>query len=45
MDKLMWVKKLRQILSPGYVVNLCFFIVFCFSTLLIWREIKVLEDD
>lgn len=25
MDKLMWVKKLRQILSPGYVVNLCFF--------------------
>ncbi|WP_139536366.1 cellulose biosynthesis regulator diguanylate cyclase DgcQ [Klebsiella spallanzanii] len=44
MDKPMWVKKLRQILSPGYVVNLCFFIVFCFSTLLIWREIKVLED-
>ncbi|PLM49977.1 cellulose biosynthesis regulator YedQ, partial [Klebsiella michiganensis] len=44
MDKLMWVKKLRQILSPGYVVNLCFFIVFCFSTLLIWREIKVLEE-
>ena len=40
----MWVKKLRQILSPGYVVNLCFFIVFCFSTLLIWREIKVLEE-
>lgn len=25
MDKPMWVKKLRQILSPGYVVNLCFF--------------------
>lgn len=25
MDKLMWVKKLRQILSPGYVVNLCFY--------------------
>lgn len=44
MDKLMWVKKLRQILSPGYVVNLCFFIVFCFSTLLIWGEIKVLEE-
>lgn len=44
MDKLMWVEKLRQILSPGYVVNLCFFIVFCFSTLLIWREIKVLEE-
>lgn len=44
MDKPMWVKKLRQILSPGYVVNLCFFFVFCFSTLLIWREIKVLEE-
>lgn len=44
MDKLIWVKKLRRILSPGYVVNLCFFIVFCSSTLLIWREIKVLEE-
>lgn len=41
----MWLKKLRQILSPGYVVNLCFFVVFGFSTLLIWREIKVLEGS
>ncbi|VUS54125.1 cellulose biosynthesis regulator diguanylate cyclase DgcQ [Klebsiella huaxiensis] len=44
MDKPMWMKKLRRVLSPGYVVNLCFFIVFCFSTLLIWREVKILEE-
>lgn len=44
MDKPMWVNKLRHVLSPGYVVNLCFFIVFCFSTLLIWREVKILEE-
>lgn len=44
MNKPLWVRKLRRFSSPGHVVNFCFVAVLFFSTLLIWREIMVLEE-
>jgi diguanylate cyclase (GGDEF)-like protein len=44
MDKPLWLKKFRRFSSPGWVVNVCFIVVLFFSTLLIWREIRVLEE-
>ena len=43
MDKPLWVRKLRRVSRPGHVVNYCFVAVLFFSTLLIWREVMVLE--
>ncbi|WP_434640067.1 cellulose biosynthesis regulator diguanylate cyclase DgcQ [Klebsiella sp. I138] len=43
MDKPQWVGRLRRVSSPGHVVNYCFVAVLFFSTLLIWREVMVLE--
>ena len=44
MDKPLWVRKLRRVSGPGHVVNYCFVAVLFFSTLLIWREVVVLEE-
>ena len=44
MDKPQWVRKLRRVSGPGHVVNYCFVAVLFFSTLLIWREVAVLEE-
>ncbi|BBV75745.1 cellulose biosynthesis regulator YedQ [Raoultella sp. Lac2] len=44
MDKPLWVRKLRRVSGPGHVVNYCFVAVLFFSTLLIWREVAVLEE-
>ena len=44
MDKPLWPKKFRRLFNPGRVVNICFIVVLFFSTLLIWREIRVLEE-
>lgn len=44
MDKPQWVRKLRRVSGPGHVVNYCFVAVLFFSTLLIWREVVVLEE-
>ena len=44
MNKSLWGRKLRRLSSPGHVVNFCFVVVLFFSTLLIWREIMVLEE-
>lgn len=43
MDKPLWVSKLLRVSNPGQVVNYCFVVVLFFSTLLIWREVMVLE--
>uniref|UniRef100_UPI0035B4A95D cellulose biosynthesis regulator diguanylate cyclase DgcQ n=1 Tax=Scandinavium manionii TaxID=2926520 RepID=UPI0035B4A95D len=39
-----WLNRLSRYSNPGRVVNVCFFIVLLFSTLLTWREVRVLED-
>ncbi|TDN59854.1 cellulose biosynthesis regulator diguanylate cyclase DgcQ [Scandinavium goeteborgense] len=39
-----WLNRLSRHSNPGRVVNVCFFIVLLFSTLLTWREVRVLED-
>jgi diguanylate cyclase (GGDEF)-like protein len=39
-----WLNKFSRHTTPGRVVNVCFFIVLLFSTLLTWREVAVLED-
>jgi diguanylate cyclase (GGDEF)-like protein len=39
-----WLNRLSRHANPGRVVNVCFFIVLLFSTLLTWREVAVLED-
>jgi len=39
-----WLKRLSHHSSPDRVVNVCFFVVLLFSTLLTWREVVVLED-
>lgn len=46
MDKPLRLKlKKRYFLTrPAHVVNVCFIVVLFFSTLLIWREINVLEE-
>ncbi len=44
MDKPLWPKKFHRLFNPGRVVNICFIVVLFFSTLLIWREIRVLEE-
>ncbi len=46
MDKPLRLKinKLRHLTRPAHVVNVCFIVVLFFSTLLIWREINVLEE-
>ncbi|PLN74549.1 cellulose biosynthesis regulator YedQ, partial [Klebsiella quasipneumoniae] len=38
------LKKLYHLTRPAHVVNVCFIVVLFFSTLLIWREINVLEE-
>lgn len=38
------LKKLYHLTRPAHVVNICFIVVLFFSTLLIWREINVLEE-
>ncbi len=38
------LKKCYHLARPGHVVNACFIAVLFFSTLLIWREINVLEE-
>lgn len=43
-DNPRWLKRLSHHSSPGRVVNVCFFVVLLFSTLLTWREVVVLED-
>ncbi len=43
MDKPQWVRTFRRVSRPGHVVNYCFVTVLFFSTLLIWREVMVLE--
>lgn len=43
-DSPRWLKRLSRQSNPGRVVNLCFFVVLLFSTLLTWREVLVLED-
>jgi len=39
-----WLNRLSRYSNPGRVVNVCFFVVLLFSTLLTWREVAVLED-
>lgn len=39
-----WLNKFSRYSNPGRVVNVCFFVVLLFSTLLTWREVAVLED-
>lgn len=39
-----WLNQLSSHTRPGRVVNICFFVVLLFSTLLTWREVVVLED-
>lgn len=39
-----WLKSLSRYSNPARVVNVCFFVVLLFSTLLTWREVAVLED-
>ncbi len=43
-DNPRWLNRLSRYSNPGRVVNVCFFIVLLFSTLLTWREVVVLED-
>lgn len=38
------LKKCYHLARPAHVVNACFIAVLFFSTLLIWREINVLEE-
>jgi uncharacterized membrane protein YjdF len=38
------LKKRYHLTRPAHVVNVCFIVVLFFSTLLIWREINVLEE-
>ena len=38
------LKKLHHLTRPSHVVNVCFIVVLLLSTLLIWREINVLEE-
>ncbi|MCS2171682.1 cellulose biosynthesis regulator YedQ [Scandinavium sp. TWS1a] len=38
-----WLNRLSRYSNPGRVVNVCFFVVLLFSTLLTWREVVVLE--
>ncbi|MCS2168216.1 cellulose biosynthesis regulator YedQ [Scandinavium sp. H17S15] len=44
MENPRWLNRLSRYSNPGRVVNVCFFIVLLFSTLLTWREVRVLED-
>lgn len=43
-DNPRWLNRLSRRTNPGRVVNICFFVVLLFSTLLTWREVAVLED-
>lgn len=44
MDNPHWLNRLSRRSNPSRVVNICFFVVLLFSTLLTWREVAVLEE-